>query len=764
MIASVLAMQAQEIKGLVIDGSQGMGLPGATVQLNNGMEGTAADAGGRFSFTGLQEGIYTLTVSYLGYETREQKVAVAAGKVSRITFSLLPAVISGEEIVVTGTRTERKLEDVPVRMELISAKTFTEIPSNNITGYLQQTTGVNVHNAGGFISHKGNVTMRGMSGSNQSRVLVLLDGIPINKADGGSVNWHLVQPEQLKRVEITKGPGSSLYGGNALGGVINMISAKPLNPVQGFAKVEYGSLNTFGGKLNVAGNLAGEEEKGFYYSLNTYFRQSDGYINHALEDEETREYLVEPDTASTTRKNDMKEYGVNVKAGYQFNANHSLELNAAYYDDFRGTGFQYYHPEGSSAEHDTWSASMIYTGTAGNISLKGNLYARNENYVKLNDSDRDSKYYSVESDRKDMGLMFHASMPLGEANTLTAGVDAKIGSVDAVDVYQLVSDQVFNRGKMNTMAFFIQDELNVLNDRLHIVAGLRFDRAKYYDGAYYIEDATSATDILNDLVDPDQAEHNWNAISPRISAQYRISDDIRVFGTYSRGFRPSILDDLCRSGFVRGGFKRANPNLEPENLNSYEVGADVHVAGLTVSPSFYYSKGEDFMYYVSTGDSIPMFGRVRPIRQVENIGEVEIKGFELDLRYSLSLSLELFAGYNWNESLVTEFDPEFSAQSEDITGKYLAYVPKNRLNAGASFRNPLLNASLVVSYTDAQFADDMNEVEIDPYTSLDLRLWRNFGRIGVKLDVENLLDTVQLVDDGYLNYGRFIRFEVNYSF
>jgi len=355
-------------------------------------------------------------------------------------------------------------------------------------------------------------------------------------------------------------------------------------------------------------------------------------------------------------------------------------------------------------------------------------------------------------------------MPLGRMSTLTAGFDLKNGSVDAVDVYQIVSDRVYNRGKMNSYAFFVQDEFRAFDEKLILIGGLRFDNARYYDGAYYIEDGTSATSILTDLEDRNQDEYKWNALSPRLSVQYRFSENFRMYAVYSHGFRPSVLDDLCRSGFVRGGFKKANPLLDPENLDSYEAGADIHLGGLTLSPSFYFSKGKDFMYYVSTGDSLTFFGRQRPVRKVENIGEVEIKGAEVKLKYDFNRGVGVFANYSYTDSRITEFNPEYSSQSEDITGKYLTYVPFNNFSAGLSWRNRFVNAGAVMNYKGKHYANDMNTVVIDPFSTFDIRLWKTIGQFNFKLDVENILDKIALVDEGYINYGRFVRMELTYLF
>jgi iron complex outermembrane receptor protein len=759
----VMSTHAQEITGVVSDASEGFPLPGATVTIEPGNRGLSTDQSGRFSYDGLPNGEYRITVSFVGYGDEVRTVNVTGNRTYRLTISLTPSVIEADEVVVTATKTERKISDLPVRMELVSAKTMGSTPAIDLAGYLRNSSGVGVFVPGGFISHKSNVVMRGMSGVSQARVLVLLDGIPVNKADGGSVHWSLFQPEQIDRIEITKGPGSSLYGGNALGGVINMITKEPQKKFQGFVKGEYGSMNTYGGRFNIGGTTADGSGRGAFYSVNGYYRQSDGYVNLALEDEDGN-YIPEADTTTGTIKNDMKEHGIDIQGGYYFNENNSIKASFSYYDDQRGTG--YINPDGlvSTADHDSWSASLSYRGTAGKADIRGDIWYRNEDYAKVNSSDSDSKNYSVISDRQDIGLQLHSSLPVGDNSTVTAGVDLKNGSVDAVDKYLMVSDRVYNRGEMTSFALFVQEELKAFDDRFIAVAGLRYDNARYFNGAYYIENPTSATSILQELEDRNQDENSWSSLSPRLSLLYKVSPSLRFFATYSHGFRASVLDDLCRSGFVRGGFKQANPYLGPEKLNSYEMGADFTAGSFTLSSSFYYSEGTDFMYYVSTGDSIAMGSRLRPVRRVENISGVEIKGLELKAGYDLNTHVSLSANYSYNESVVSSFDPEFSSQSEDITGMYLTYVPKHRASGQFTWRNPAVNAGLVVNHTGAHFSDDQNEVEIDPFTSLDLRLWKSFRTFSVRLDIENLTDKVVLIDDGYLNFGRFVRLEFFYAF
>lgn len=81
-----------------------------------------------------------------------------------------------------------------------------------------------------------------------------------------------------------------------------------------------------------------------------------------------------------------------------------------------------------------------------------------------------------------------------------------------------------------------------------------------------------------------------------------------------------------------------------------------------------------------------------------------------------------------------------------------------------SWRNRIVNISAIMNYRGEHYADDMNTVLIDPFSTIDARLWKTIGHINLKLDIENLFNRIALVDDGFINYGRFLRMEVSYLF
>jgi iron complex outermembrane recepter protein len=148
-----------------------------------------------------------------------------------LVLSIIPAMaqenikdtVAIEEIVVTVTKTPRNIKEIPSRVSVIKSDILESIPVLQVDDVLRFIPGVNVNRTGGIYSQRPMVTLRGLSGDEQSRTLVLINGVPINTSDEGGVNWNRINPYDIEQIEVFKGPGSSLYGNNAMGGVINII-------------------------------------------------------------------------------------------------------------------------------------------------------------------------------------------------------------------------------------------------------------------------------------------------------------------------------------------------------------------------------------------------------------------------------------------------------------------------------------------------------------------------------------------------------------
>lgn len=670
--------------------------------------------------------------------------------------------ITMEQVVVTATRTDSRLFDTPVRINTITSSTLATLPSLSVDDALRYTSGLNVNRSFGILSTKATVTMRGLSAKEQGRVLVLLDGIPLNKSDGGTVDWNMIDMSNLQRIEVTKGAGSAIYGGSAMGGIINIISNVPVEKFKMKASLEYGSFNTVGARVSTSGSMQlSKKDNRFYWGVNSLFRKSDGYITQSEVDRKENPYII---------KSNMQEAGINIRTGISLHKKHTLEASIKYYNDRRGTGEKVYQPEGNTTDHDSYGITLNYKGKFDNLSIRSSAYFLNEDYKKVNEYRKDDyTWYNVLSTRADMGWLNSLTIPFRNHN-FTTGVDMKLGSVDGEDVYLTSTDVVYNRGKIFTFSAFVQDEWT-LTEKLRVLAGLRYDNATFYDGAFYITEPSSETEFMFSYQVPEMQVKHWNAFSPRLSMQYKFTENTRVYAMVSRGFRPSELEYLCRSGRIKGGFKMASPSLEPEYLNNFETGIDlVPFKNFSLALSAYYSKGKNFQYYVSNGQTIDMGFGERPIFIRDNITNVNITGAETELQYTITGGILFTASYAWAHSKIVNYTAVMPTDTVNLDGMFFTDVPEHIATAGIRMINRFINGSVNVRYTGAMYINDQNTVDeiigsdmYPAYTTTDIKIWKELGKFRVSLGVQNLFD-IKFYDSKYaVGPGRFILGGIEYN-
>lgn len=742
------------LSGYVFDSETGKALAGANVVI--GTIGAATNSDGYFTIKGLVPADYTLVVSVIGYQKYQQKLTIFEGKNQSINIRLVEDKVFIDEIVVSATRTENRIGEIPGRINLITPERLQLTVAQTADEYLSLVSGVQVSRSFGPFSHKSSVTMRGLSGNEQARTLVLIDGIPVNKADGGSVNWNLISTGDVEKIEVVKGPGSALYGGNAMGGIINVVNRYPQKKLEGSLSAEYGTYNTYGIKAKFAGKL-GESEKHFYWAANGFYRQSDGYITQSDADRVALgQYAV---------KSTFDEKALNLKVGFQNGSKIQAEVDATGYDDRRGTGEKYLQPEGNTVDHDTYQVRSTLRGQNGKFSWNASLFYMYENYKKVNEWVKDDyTWYNVTSDRTDYGLMSSANYQLSN-HSICAGFDVRNGAVDASDIYYTSTDKVDNRGKISSYGFYLQDEISTFSDKLKINVGVRYDLARFYDGAFVVNTPSSETVYLEQYEFSGLSDEVWGAFSPRLSLQYKPSEYSRIYTSYSRGFRPSVLDDLCRSGRIKGGLKVANPDLKPEFLDNFEIGGDYRpVEWMKLSASTYLSLGKDFLYYVSTGDSIDMGYGNRPIMIRSNISSVKIFGVEFDASVSPFRFLNLFGSYAFTSPKIEDYTPLSATDPVDLSGKYLTDVPKHSFSLGALLQSKIVNAGITCKYVGEMYVNDQNVyddlVRSNTYPAtltVDVKLTRDFYKnLNASLSVQNIFDKQIYDSKGAVGPGRFI--------
>lgn len=623
-------------------------------------------------------------------------------------------------------------------VNVLSAEHLSKLPLQSIDDALTMLPGVNSNRTSGLSQMVTTVSLRGLAGDEQSRTLVLMDGVPINSSDNGTVNWNSINPANVARIEVLKGAASALYGANAIGGVINIVTKKAASPLSIMGSGTYGTMNTWRSNLSLSSRISDK----LSLFIGGHYSKTDGYINIA-------DSLITPYTYPTF----MHEYGLHSKLLFAPTERWELELTYSMYRDKRGEGEKILAKDGEVRRFDNdrlqFSARRVERGWWG-MSVSG--YYQQERYFKIDERMSGEKYqrFDVHATRNDIGINFNTSFRY-KSNRLSLGAEVRGGSVDGGDYYKTSSDSVLNSGELDIYSLYIRDEQTLFKDRLWMQFALRYDLAQFHSGEFLARgESVSAFSNYNGQLQ----EKSWYKFSPNISIRYTPSQKITLYLTYGQGFRASILDDLCRSGWMWIGPKIANPELGPEFVDNFEFGTTMRLGRFIFDKSFYYGIGHDFLYYVPTGEKL--YGK-RDIFIRKNISKVEFYGGESAITYDNHNGLYMNLNYSMAISKIIQADGNV-----DLRGKQLTYAPKFMIKFYALWSGRLGEASLKTTYKSKQYVSEDNSEYMDGFVMCDLAIGRWFWNksVGIRGEVLNLFDRRETNSPNYLAPGRVFNVKI----
>ena len=267
LITSITHAQTGEIFGHVSDESSD--LPFTTLSIKNTRNGTTSDLSGNYVIKDLQPGNYTLIASFVGYISVKKQVLVKADEPVRVDFKLISSATL-DEIVVTGTMKETYVSASPIKIDVVTSKQFdTYLPSaaSSVIESVQLVNGVQEVVACG-VCYTNNISVNGLPGSYTA---ILMDGTPIYGSLASVYGLNGIPNMIIDRFEVIKGPSSTLYGSEAVAGVINIITKNPENQPLVSADLMTSSHEEIFGNFAMAPRLG---------KSNAYIGVNFGYANH----------------------------------------------------------------------------------------------------------------------------------------------------------------------------------------------------------------------------------------------------------------------------------------------------------------------------------------------------------------------------------------------------------------------------------------------------------------------------------------------------
>lgn len=221
-IFNIVFAEKGTLTGIITDSTTKENLIGVNITASNN-QGTVTDSDGKFSLT-LEEGSYTINISYLGYATATEKVTITANQTTELNIALITEAknVLGDELVITGSLYQKRASEEVISIEVIKPRQLATSNVLRIDDIARRISGLNVAD--------GQANIRAGSGWSYgvgSRVMMVLDGLPLLSPDRGDVKWTLLPTESVGQIEVLKGASSVLYGSSAMNGTINLQTQKP---------------------------------------------------------------------------------------------------------------------------------------------------------------------------------------------------------------------------------------------------------------------------------------------------------------------------------------------------------------------------------------------------------------------------------------------------------------------------------------------------------------------------------------------------------
>jgi len=764
LLVNIHQIYGQSIEGHVFNENK-QALEKANIKISGTTLGTSTNKNGYFRFQNIAIGLHTIEISYIGYETIFDTIYVESDSLTHLQYSLIPILVNIQEVIIVPQSLENydKIA-LPIRIKLIDAPLIQSLPATSTIQLFNTTSGIDIYSDFGIFSTSQSIGLRGIGSGTQAGTLIILDGMPLNKSDGGSVNWNIIDKEQIQQIEIIKGPASVLFGSNAMGGIINIISKEPSALLSGIACIEYGTYNTFSQKLQ----LSGLSKKNIYWKTFFSNRRSDGYINTPLEIIILNDSIIVPVF--------VKELFMGGMLGIQLNANHTIEMSSHFFNDIRGRGIKIYEDIGANIARNTSLNFIKYKGKIRNNKIYANIYGLFEEYNRLNEyySNGEYKLYEVDASRRDMGIRTWSDKNIYKTIEIIFGAEYKTGNVNASDIYYTSTDVISNKGRLDILSAFIQGKFKSKNTKWTLIPGLRYDYAFFSDATFSIEKPSYSIEYLVHYQFENIDKSYWKSASPKMTVQFQPNSNNSYYLSVAKGFRSPILDDLCRNETVRQGFRIANPNIQPEYIYNYEIGTDIQLLPLgNVQLSSYLMQGYDFMYLMNTGDTANLGYILAPIYQTGNIGKVNIYGIEFDFSKDIFQNFNLYANYTFTHASISEYKINLNATYNNLTGKFLTNIPMHKYSCGAHVTTRIINFSLSGKFSGERWIKNDNSVDfsylwIDKYPSYfiaNAKIWKTIkDKLTVSIDFDNIFNSVYINNRGYLSPGRMIFGKIQYSF
>lgn len=730
-IYSGVSAQRPGLSGKVSN-KRSLPVSGATIYLLNTNRGAATDSSGNFSIKNITAGKYTAQVSAIGYATENVDVVVNSSA-STINIVLEDESRQLDAVVVSAQKTEESLQNVPFSISALSARQVQQYRLWNTRELTAIIPNLYAANSG----DERNVTsIRGIATTSYDQaVATYIDGV-----NQFGLDTYIPQLFDVERIEVLRGPQGTLYGRNAMGGVINIITRQPDNITSGFAEISIGNFNQqrysvglrtpiVSNKLFAGASVMYSKRDGFYTNLfnnSSYDKQNSFTGNYYLK------YVI------------SEKWTIGLNAKHNDNRNNGpfpLAFPMSSSDDFLDEGHVLNQNATSKMIDNTFNASLTlnYTGRTVNFSSQ-TAYQSNHRYYTLpldgdfspidgitiiNNYGDDWNKVKVWTQEFKLSSPATNNTPLkwtagtylfAQRNpvkqTTHFGMDAGMTGAPDTDFSLIAS----STGKNSGVAVFGQLVYSI-NDKLDLIGGLRLDYEKKKLNVLG-EYQKSADPVI--VTRPDtSASTSFHAFSPKLGLMYKLAANSNAFATYSRGYRTGGLTQLSVTD-------PPQPPLypyKPEYSNNIEVGIKNNFFDNSLRLNMVF-----FLTQVRQAQ-VPTLILPDAITVTRNAGKLNSKGAELELATTPVKGLEVEYNFGFTDAEYKDLKLSQNGTSVDLAGKKQVFTPDITSMFAAQYSVDLgtkkqlkLVARGEWMQLGEQYFDLSNSISQDAYSLLNARV------------------------------------------
>jgi len=671
------------LSGVVTDKATGQTIPGATVTIPDLRLATSTNTNGKYTLKNLPKGVYLVSVSFIGYANYTQKVDLSSTSVLDIKLSA--SSIEEAEVVITGVSRATELKRDPVPMVAIG-KTYIDQHSatGNVIDEIANLPGISAVTTGP------NISKPFIHGLGYNRVVTAVDGIRQEGQQWGDEHGIEVDQNAVDRVEVIKGPASLTYGSDAIGGVVNLISAPPVadGKILGSVQEIYGTNN---GLFNESFKLQGNNN-GFVWGTVISDKVAKDYENQ----HDGRVYAT-----NFNEKDGRVMVGINKPWGYSY-------LNASAFDDLQAipdgsrdpanrkftrqiTDSDTYRPDVTPAELNSYALPALHQHVqlyriydisnfiigSGNLLVNlGYQYSHRREFTHPEDADVPGLNLQLTTWTYDFKYNFN----IAKTWETTIGVNGQYqnNTLGYSTDFPIPAYHQFDVGPF----FAVKKSFG----KLDLSGGARYDTRSFSGKAAYIDTAKQYFPTLYTGANPTGTPNvtqqfsalnkTFSGVSGSFGAAYNFSDQFLVKGNIARGFRAPSIAELSANGPDPGSqiYHIGNPDFKPEFSVQEDLGAFLTLPNVSASVEVFDNHIQNYIFQeqqpvrVSADGEIQKDGQYSEFKYVQGKARISGGEFSLDIHPVSWLHFENSATLTYGTNLGT------GGKVPDSL-KYLPFIP-----------------------------------------------------------------------------------------